>query len=703
MTGAPRTAPCVARYTAWPSLLEAKDGEAMETTWDSFFDALAEPPPPFSGDQKHGGWSPALFQPCHRARANVVSIHALVLDYDSGNSIDSACQLWGDFYGFLHTSRRHTAEHPRFRVILPFTRPVTPAEFAVVWGWANEVARAAGQELDQAPKDPSRFWYLPAAAPGAPYVAHRLDGDPIDPGPILDRPKPAPVPTSRPLPSDELERRAVAYLARMPGAVSGQRGHDALWAAALALVRGFGLPREAALRILRTEYNPRCTPPWSDKELEHKVSSAENDSTQPIGYLADVPNPRARPALSVVQGGGQPAPEPEPPAPAPDWRTRLRVKSDGITPQKSYGNTFEIVSNHTPWRGRFALNEMSSAVEFDRRPLAETMPDVIRRQIERDFGFSPGLEDVRRALGDVAALAPFHPVRDYLRGLQWDGQERLSLVAPLYLGTDDPLHATMVRKWFLSAVARGLSPGCKVDTALVLVGPQGWRKSSFFAALSRPWFSDSPMDVERPDGMLQLHSAWIHEWAELENVVSERRESRVKAFLASTTDTFRAPYARAPAAHPRSSVIVGSTNKEHFLTDVTGSRRFWVVPALREVAVDLLQDARDQLWAEAVAAFDGQEPWWLGADAEAARARQNAAYQVEDSWTDQILAWLESLPPGGELTTWRVLNDALKVDTPRQDRAAQMRVARSLRELGYEPVVTGDHDKRTRTWKARRS
>jgi predicted P-loop ATPase len=162
------------------------------------------------------------------------------------------------------------------------------------------------------------------------------------------------------------------------------------------------------------------------------------------------------------------------------------------------------------------------------------------------------------------------------------------------------LFVLLVRRWFISLVARALSPGCKVDTALILEGAQGAGKSSFFRVIAGEWFSDTEMALDK-DAMLQLRGAWVYEWSELENVTSRQSVSRVKAFLTSTEDKYRPPFGRTPITVKRSGVSVGSTNNQDFLHDPSGSRRFWVIP-ISGIDLPRLKAQREQLLAEAVAA-----------------------------------------------------------------------------------------------------
>jgi KaiC/GvpD/RAD55 family RecA-like ATPase len=268
--------------THWPNLLDTS-GQTVETEWEALFDRF-ERGGEFHGDREHPGWSAARFDPPTREGENVRQVTAVVLDYDGAETIQGAMNLWSGTFGFLHTTRKHTAEAPRFRVILPLARPVSPFEYAAIWRRVN--ARAGGK-LDPAPKDPGRFWFTPG---GGEFVSYRLAGEPLDPDAILAMPEPPsrhaapviPIHTAR----DEYarnERRASSYVAKMPPGISGQGGHAATWAAALAAAQGFGLDVEATYRIL-CEFNARCEPPWTERELRHKAHDAVEKARVPSGY-----------------------------------------------------------------------------------------------------------------------------------------------------------------------------------------------------------------------------------------------------------------------------------------------------------------------------------------------------------------------------------------------------------------------------------
>jgi predicted P-loop ATPase len=196
------------------------------------------------------------------------------------------------------------------------------------------------------------------------------------------------------------------------------------------------------------------------------------------------------------------------------------------------------------------------------------------------------------------------------------------------------------------------------------------------------------MDITTKDGILQLHSAWIYEWAEIENVTSRKQAAEVKAFITCAVDAVRPPFARAVVNQPRSGVIVGTTNEEQFLDDPTGSRRFLILRILKPIAIDLLREWRDQLWAEAVAAHAAGESWWLDAKDDAAREASADRHRIDDPWEEPIRSWLDkylSEPriERPEITSHLILKNALHLDAVHQHANAMARAGKCMRRLGY--------------------
>lgn len=480
---------------------------------------------------------------------------------------------------------------------------------------------------------------------------------------------------------------------------------------AFANARAKVKPREPSVSDVRAELVARDwlrtgsdRPEWDAPDLAWFERLLAIDVTPPIpviGWTAQVRALAERRAVAMAVDEEQERlddevtdfalrdaePAPAPPAPAPraapagSWLEQLLTKPDR-TPRRAYHNTAVFVAHHPEFAGRWSYDEMTGTPCLDDVPMAPEVVHHIRAQADCRLGYTPPASDVDAAIVAAAKLRTFHPIRQYLRSLTWDGVPRLDTMARDYLGSDDPLHAVMLRKFMIGASARALWPGCKLDTALMLVGEQGLFKSTFFAVLGGKWHADSYIDITNKDGAMQLHSAWIYELSELENVVTETRESRLKAWITSTHDMFRAPYAKVSESKPRASVICGTTNRRQFLTDATGSRRFWIVPVDRVVPRDQLAASRDQLWAEAVRAADSGESWWLDSRIEHERENANKQFHEEDSWSEPITNFL-SKPTITTTSITEVLRDALALDVGKHDRRAQMRAARVLKDLGW--------------------
>lgn len=695
MPAAALTGASIAKFSA---LMRTTVQEQLEISWDQFFDWIEQEPSEWTGQMEHGGWSPVRYNPPKRAKDNVREVFALVLDYDKGGDRSKLVELWASHYGLIYTTKSHGAVDTtgdRLRVILPLSRTVDALEYAVVWDWAAQRSQAVGCPTDPQCKDASRFWYDPSMPPGG-WWSQRLSGEAIDPAPILAAPAPSKpvlrvVPQASSLTTDARIERARKYLAKIPAAVAGAHGHTQTFNAVAHVMIGFDLSQSDAMYVIAADYNPRCDPPWSARDLEHKIDSVAKQCKRPRGYLLN-----ERPKITTQQHAARLAP-PIPEETSVDWWGELSKKTDG-TPKRAYRNVLTYVRLHPDYRGKWSLDTMTSQPWFnDERLVDDVLVHTIRANADRHGLFTPSREDVEAAILTAASERQFHPIQQYLRAVDWDGQPRLRSMARDYLGSENPLHAEIVYRWMIGAAARALRPGCKLDTALMLVGPQGYFKSTFFAVLGGTWHSDTFIDISNKDSFVQIHSAWIYELAELENVVTGRAESRLKAWLTSTHDMYRAPYARTAVRKSRSVALCGTTNRKNFLTDDTGSRRFWIVPVDRPIPRDLLIECRDQLWAEAVNAVEAGEPWWLGSDSEDLRETANKEFEDEDPWTETIEQWLAS-PRVQEITVTLLLSDALKVDVAKQDRWAQMRVSRILAGLGWERRRASDSS-RQRVWK----
>ncbi|NNM65957.1 MAG: hypothetical protein HKL99_15360 [Burkholderiales bacterium] len=203
----------------------------------------------------------------------------------------------------------------------------------------------------------------------------------------------------------------------------------------------------------------------------------------------------------------------------------------------------------------------------------------------------------------------FHPVRQYLQGLRWDGVARLETWLMRACMDEDEwdiqrnrLHAYLARvgTWFIQGMcARVMQPGVKFDWMLILEGRQGMRKSTLLHTLAGDYFADTGLVLGDKDSYQQLQGRWLYEFAELDSF-GKAEVTKIKSFVASASDYFRASFDRRARDYPRQVVFGGSTNEDHYLTDPTGNRRFWPVRVEKVVDIDWVSSVRDQLFAEAM-------------------------------------------------------------------------------------------------------
>ncbi len=315
------------------------------------------------------------------------------------------------------------------------------------------------------------------------------------------------------------------------------------------------------------------------------------------------------------------------------WEEGL-IRSDKGKVQLLVANAMHAFRSAPEWRGVFAWNDFSNRPVILRAYPGRTEDKLPRDLTDNDVTLATewlqrhtvlvGSTITREAIYTVASDQRFHPVRDYLHKLVWDGTHRINHWLTDHLGADDTqLHQAFASKWLIGMVARVEKPGCQMDTALILESDQGLRKSTGLRELvslvpGQDWFTDHIPDLANKDAQAQLQGMWLIELAEL-SAFSRAETHRAKAFLTTRIDRFRTPYGYIPGDYRRQCGFSGTVNigSNGYLRDETGNRRFWTVRCGetwepdRKVDIPGLIKVRDQLWAEALYRYEHGEIWWL--------------------------------------------------------------------------------------------
>ena len=286
--------------------------------------------------------------------------------------------------------------------------------------------------------------------------------------------------------------------------------------------------------------------------------------------------------------------------------------------RNSIRNCLTVFQNDPLLSGAIAKNLLTERVDivnpigYHRIGTAITDTDMnyLLLYLEETYGLTSE-KKITAAIGIVANENGYHPVRDYLNGLSWDGQERIRYCLRHFLGADtDQYTYEALRLFLLGAIHRAFCPGCKFEVMLCLVGGQGAGKSTFFRllAVKDEWFSDDLRKLDDDNVYRKLQGHWIIEMSEMIATANAKSIEEIKSFLSRQKETYKVPYETHPADRKRQCVFCGTSNTLDFLPlDRTGNRRFVPVMVHPELAeIHILDDepaAREylkQVWAEAM-------------------------------------------------------------------------------------------------------
>jgi len=648
-----------------------------------------------------GGFVGGTIDGGRRKGTSIVARSLVTLDIDYGQA-DTPDIIADVLYGTawcLYSTHSHTPDSPRYRLIIPLSREVTPDEYIPI---ARRLADNIDIDIfDSSTYEPSRLMYWPSCPRDGEYVYLTGAGEPADVEEILSS-----YGDWRNVIEWPMDKRTLRLTQG-----TGAKQEDPLTKGGVigAFCRAYGIA-EAISTFLSDVYEPTIhedrytyiggstaaglvvyqdkfayshhgTDPCSEKLCNafdlvrlHKFGPQDQD--------ADINTPVAKlPSFVSMERFARDLEK----VSAIIARDKLKELSE------EFG---ELTEEETAWTADLQMDErrknfLPSPFNFGlivrndpglkgtaRRDLFRGRDVVARdlpwRPLEQDPYWTNsddnGLIDYvsehysltgKTALLDANDLAIsqdcFHPVRDYLNSVIWDGTPRLDTLLIDYLGAKDTeLTRAMTRKHFTAAVARVMRPGVKYDYVLTLIGPEGIGKSSLIRTMGRDeWFDDSLTSIEGKDGMEQIRGKWLVEFGELTNYKKSTSEA-YKAFISKQEDSYRPAYGRKTETYPRQCVFFATTNERAFLKGDTGNRRFWTVECgLEDPTKDVWSDLEenvDQLWAEAVYYWKQHEPLYLDSRLTAAAKRLQEEHNevIADDRAGMIEAFIQKELP----TTW---------------------------------------------------
>ena len=604
------------------------------------------------------------------------SLITLDADYADPELLDSLDLMFSNSMA-AYSTHSHSPEKPRLRLVIPLKRQVSPDEY-------NALSRFVAAEIgidyfDDTTYQPERLMYWPSTAEDGEYLFTHIDGPWLDPDALLEK-------HERWFDASTWPESSRAVKMRQRHADKQGHPHEKPGFVG-AFNRVYDIP--AAIDHFLSEKYTQCDVPNRYTYTEGSTAAGlvvydgdlfafSNHSTDPAGGMLCNAFDLVRVHLFGMKDEDEPENTPVHLLPSYQAMQEFALKdkpvkielinsknaevaqdfAEGIDSEedpdawkadidytakgsiiKSINNALLIIRNDPSLKGTIGYDE------FKRRTLVrKNLPwrtvhkgtdwtdaddSGLRHYMEMHYGFRSD-KDIKDAFLIAMKDNTYHPIKEYFDRLKWDGVSRLDTVLIDYLGAEDTCYNRAIsRKWLVAAAGRIRDPGCKFDNMLILVGKQGVGKSQFFNRLSvkLDWFSDSMSRIDNSkDSMEQLSGKWIIELGEL-SVMKKSEVEHIKTFLSKQEDTYRQAYGRNIETYRRQCVFAGTTNRDDFLTDSTGNRRFWTVKVgdTSKLWTGMTQDVVDQIWAEADIIYSLGESLYLeGQEAKEVNERQKA-------------------------------------------------------------------------------
>ena len=601
----------------------ARSWKSEKMTWSALVNKLAEPTvtnetaaeyakmsKAYQGQKKDVGGFVGGYIPKNgrRVRGSVKERYLITLDADNPSEdflLDLDMELGGMEY-VLYSTHSHTDANPRYRVIIPVDRAMQPDEYQAV---SRRIADNIGIEsFDPSTHQAERLMYWPSCPKDVEYVYQHSEGNLVSVDQCLSTYRDWRDTSLWPTSDKESQIRLDA--AKKQGNPLEKKGLLGAFCRCYSITEAIQKflpevyePTQVEGRYTYTEgssvgglviydndtfaYSNHATDPISGKLVNAfdlvriHLFGAKDIGEDPATAVTKLPSYKAMIDFVNEDGAASILLDKERMADMEfediteddeDFLSKLKRDNKG-NPESDVFNCLMVLKYDPLLQGRIRLDEFAHRLVVtddlpwrgkDETPYWTDTDDACLRNYFATKYLIKGKGIIDDALQEVTQDNKFHPVRQYLTGLTWDGECRVDTLFIDYIGAEDTDYIRAVtRKWMCGAIARVMEPGVKFDTAIVLYGSQGLGKSLILERLGRIWFNNSLVDIKTKDALEQIQGSWINELAELAPTYKNDNEI-VKAFISRTSDRFRSPYGRRTEEYPRQCVFAGSSNNHMF-------------------------------------------------------------------------------------------------------------------------------------------
>lgn len=623
-----------------------------------------------------GGFVGGLLNGSRRKSGSVKSRCLITLDMDSipaGGTEDVLKRVNGLECAFVvYSTRKHEGAAPRLRVILPTDRELVPDEYEPI---ARKIASLIGiSQCDPTTFQCERFMYWPSCCRGAEYVFQCGDKPFLSADGVLsmyqdwrDSREWAEVPGIEKQIERNLKRQqdptektgiigAFCRVYDIP-AVIGKYLPD-VYEPCEGGRYTYAAGSTSAGAVLYEDgkflYSNHATDPASGKLLNafdlvrvHRFGELDEEAKPdtPSAKLPSYSNMREFAFRDpLVKKEYLKNAFPESSGSGTGWLDALELDSKG-NPAKTAKNIMLILEHDPRLKGcfqkdvfarqTFVLRETPWKQEKSKRELADEDLAGLRIFLESEYRIT-GAYKIQDAFDSFIDQTAIHSVREYIKGLKWDGVKRIDTAFIDFLGADDtPYIRKSARKIFCAGIARIFAPGIKFDYLPALIGAQGIGKSTFIRIMGKGWYSESLKisDMKDKTAAEKLLGSWVIEISEMDGMNTTKADT-LKSFLSAQQDKYRPAYGRETVTNKRQCIIIGTSNEREFLKDDTGNRRFWPIDVGKNTPAKSvfteLPEVIDQMWAEAYVMWVLGEPLYPDAEMAEEAEREQEAHRYED-------------------------------------------------------------------------